>query len=55
MRMDAGRDPDDPEVAALVGELSLREVDFWIWWARRQVRGSRQPGGRRDDEPADRA
>ncbi|MFF7195644.1 hypothetical protein ACFZAM_18330 [Streptomyces sp. NPDC008079] len=53
--MDTGRDPDDPEVAALIGELSLREVDFWIWWASHQVRGSRQPGGRRDDEPADRA
>ncbi|MFF6956330.1 hypothetical protein [Streptomyces sp. NPDC008317] len=53
--MDTGRDPDDPELTALVGELSLREVDFRTWWASHQVRGSRQPGGRRDDEPADRA
>ncbi|MFF7153216.1 hypothetical protein [Streptomyces sp. NPDC008139] len=54
LRMEAGRDPDDPELAALVGELSLRDEDFRIWWASHQVRGPRQliktyrhPRGRR--------
>jgi hypothetical protein len=42
LRMEAGRHPDDPALAALaalVGELSLRDPDFRTWWASHQVRG----------------
>jgi transcriptional regulator with XRE-family HTH domain len=37
LRMEAATDPDDPELAALVGELSLRDADFRTWWAERHV------------------
>ncbi|MFI6996319.1 helix-turn-helix domain-containing protein [Nocardia sp. NPDC050175] len=37
LRMEAARDPDDPELARLVGELSLRDKDFRTWWAEHQV------------------
>ena len=33
LRMEAARDPDDPELAALVGELSVQDADFRTWWA----------------------
>jgi transcriptional regulator with XRE-family HTH domain len=39
LRMEAGRHPDDPALAALVGELSSRDPDFRTWWATHQVRG----------------
>ncbi|SEG26213.1 Helix-turn-helix domain-containing protein [Actinacidiphila yanglinensis] len=42
LRMEAGRTPHDPALAALVGELSLRDQDFRTWWAGHQVRGPRQ-------------
>jgi hypothetical protein len=42
LRMEAGRNPDDPAVTALVGELSVQEPDFRTWWASHQVRGPRQ-------------
>jgi hypothetical protein len=32
LRMEAARDPDDPHLAALVGELSVRDADFRTWW-----------------------
>jgi hypothetical protein len=35
--MEAASDPDDPELAVLVGELSLQDNDFRIWWASHQV------------------
>ena len=38
LRLDAGRHPDDPAMAALVGELSMHSPDFRRWWAARDVR-----------------
>ncbi|MFJ9392164.1 helix-turn-helix domain-containing protein [Nocardioides sp. NPDC101246] len=37
LRMEAAKDPDDPELAVLVGELSVRDSDFRTWWAERYV------------------
>ncbi|MFF5553188.1 helix-turn-helix domain-containing protein [Streptomyces olivaceoviridis] len=37
LRMEAAADPDDPELARLVGELSLRDTDFRTWWAEHRV------------------
>ena len=42
LRMEAGRTPHDPALAALVGELSVRDPDFRTWWASHRVRGPRQ-------------
>jgi transcriptional regulator with XRE-family HTH domain len=42
LRMEAGRNPNDPALTALVGELSLRDPDFRTWWGSHQVRGPRQ-------------
>ncbi|MFR9726643.1 helix-turn-helix domain-containing protein [Streptomyces sp. MS19] len=39
LRRSAGRHPDDPAIAALVGELSVKSEDFRVWWARHDVRG----------------
>lgn len=33
LRMDTSRYPDDPRLAALIGELSMRDEDFRRWWA----------------------
>jgi transcriptional regulator with XRE-family HTH domain len=33
----AGRHPHDPQLAALIGELSLRDEDFRRWWADHDV------------------
>ncbi|MEU2022070.1 helix-turn-helix transcriptional regulator [Streptomyces sp. NPDC016469] len=38
LRLDAGLHPDDKELAALVGELSLRSEDFRRLWADHQVK-----------------
>jgi transcriptional regulator with XRE-family HTH domain len=40
LRMAAAADPDDPELARLVGELSVQDPDFRTWWAERRVTGS---------------
>ncbi|MFE6931944.1 helix-turn-helix domain-containing protein [Streptomyces sp. NPDC057699] len=32
LRMEAGRNPQDQRMAALVGELSMRDDDFRRWW-----------------------
>ncbi|MGW1203753.1 helix-turn-helix domain-containing protein [Streptomyces cyaneofuscatus] len=32
LRMEAGRDPEDPRMAALIGELSVRDDAFRRWW-----------------------
>ncbi|MFJ2867803.1 hypothetical protein [Kitasatospora sp. NPDC087314] len=40
--MEVGRHPDDRALAALVGELSVRDPDFRLWWAGHRVRGPRQ-------------
>ena len=37
LRMEAAKDPDDPELARLVGELSLQDADFRAWWGERHV------------------
>lgn len=42
LRNEAGRTPDDPDLLALIGELSARDADFRQWWASHQVRGARQ-------------
>ncbi|WP_433438414.1 helix-turn-helix domain-containing protein [Nonomuraea sp. CA-141351] len=39
LRFDAGRHPDDPQLATLVGELSLHSADFRRLWADHGVRG----------------
>ena len=33
----AGRHPDDPQLAELIGELSVRDSDFRRWWADHDV------------------
>jgi transcriptional regulator with XRE-family HTH domain len=33
LRMEAARDPHDPRLAALVGDLSVQDPDFRTWWA----------------------
>ena len=40
LRMEAAADPDDPELARLVGELSVQDDDFRAWWAEHRVSGS---------------
>ena len=37
LRREAARDPDDPDLAALVEELSLRDKNFRQWWTVHQV------------------
>ncbi len=37
LRMEAAKDPDDPDLAVLVGELSVQDSDFRNWWATHQV------------------
>jgi transcriptional regulator with XRE-family HTH domain len=39
LRMEAGRHPDDPDLIALVGELSIRDPDFRAWWTSHPVHG----------------
>ncbi|MCO5993364.1 helix-turn-helix domain-containing protein [Actinoallomurus rhizosphaericola] len=40
LRMEAAADPDDPELARLVGELSVQDTDFRTWWAEHRVNGA---------------
>jgi len=35
LRMEAAHEPDDPDLALLVGELSVQHEDFRTWWAAR--------------------
>ncbi|MEU6840425.1 helix-turn-helix domain-containing protein [Streptomyces sp. NPDC046716] len=37
LRMEAATDPDDQDLASLVGELSVRDKDFSTWWAEHRV------------------
>ncbi|TQL03111.1 helix-turn-helix domain-containing protein [Cellulomonas sp. SLBN-39] len=39
LRMDAGAHPDDPALAALVGELSVKSEEFRRLWATHDVKG----------------
>lgn len=41
LRMDAGRYPEDPALARLIGELSLKDEDFRHWWSTHRVRAQR--------------
>ncbi|MFG2305131.1 helix-turn-helix domain-containing protein [Actinacidiphila glaucinigra] len=41
LRMEAGRYAEDPALAALVGELSVKDADFRSWWGSHRVRGAR--------------
>jgi transcriptional regulator with XRE-family HTH domain len=40
LRMEAAADPGDPELAWLVGELSVADPDFRVWWAEHRVRSA---------------
>jgi transcriptional regulator with XRE-family HTH domain len=40
LRMEAAADRDDPELARLVGELSVQDADFRTWWAEHRVNSS---------------
>ncbi|MFI9311385.1 helix-turn-helix transcriptional regulator [Streptomyces triculaminicus] len=37
LRWEAGRYPDDPHLAGLIGELSVKSEDFRRWWAEHPV------------------
>ncbi|MDL5156218.1 helix-turn-helix transcriptional regulator [Actinomycetospora termitidis] len=37
LRLDAGRYPDDPRTADLVGELAVKSEDFNRWWGHQKV------------------
>ncbi|HEY1698831.1 MAG TPA: helix-turn-helix transcriptional regulator [Trebonia sp.] len=37
LRMEAASEPDDPELARLVGDLSVSDPDFRAWWGERHV------------------
>ncbi|MET7508497.1 helix-turn-helix domain-containing protein [Streptomyces albidoflavus] len=37
LRMEAARDPQDPRLTALVGELSVQDEDFRRWWGAHHV------------------
>jgi transcriptional regulator with XRE-family HTH domain len=50
MRMEAARKPDDPRLAELVGDLSIRDVQFRQWWAGTHVAVKRR-GTRRYNHP----
>ncbi|MFD5179661.1 helix-turn-helix domain-containing protein [Nocardia sp. NPDC058379] len=43
LRMEAARDPDDPRLSELVGDLSIKDPHFSRWWADHQV--ARQTSG----------
>jgi hypothetical protein len=40
LRMEAATDPGDPDLAVLVGELSVQDADFRSWWAAHRVTGA---------------
>jgi transcriptional regulator with XRE-family HTH domain len=50
LRLAAGRHPDDPGVAELIGELSMRSEEFRRLWARRDVR-EKSHGTKQLDHP----
>lgn len=37
LRMEAVADPDDPDLAHLVGDLAIQDPDFRTWWAEHHV------------------
>ena len=50
LRLYAGRHPDDPQLAELVGELSVKSPEFRRWWADHNVR-ERSHGTKRYHHP----
>jgi transcriptional regulator with XRE-family HTH domain len=50
IRMEAARKPDDPRLAELVGDLSIRDAQFGQWWAGTNVAVKRR-GTRTYDHP----
>lgn len=50
LRLDAARHPDDPLLAELVGELSVKSPEFRRWWADHNVR-ERSHGSKRFHHP----
>jgi hypothetical protein len=38
LRAAAGAEPDDPRLAELVGEMSVKSSEFRTWWARYEVK-----------------
>jgi len=50
LRMEAARKPDDPRLAELVGDLSIRDARFRHWWAGTHVAVKRR-GTRRYNHP----
>lgn len=50
LRLDAGRHPDDPLLAELVGELSVKSAEFATWWAENRV-AERRDGLKRLNHP----
>jgi transcriptional regulator with XRE-family HTH domain len=51
LRLYAGRFPDDPRLAELVGELTIKSADFRTWWNAHQVH-ERTHGTKRMTHPA---
>jgi len=41
LRMEVARDAEDPQLAQLVGELSVQDADFRTWWAEHYVNDAR--------------
>jgi transcriptional regulator with XRE-family HTH domain len=39
LSMESSMHPDDPHLIALVGELSIRDPDFRVWWSSHPVHG----------------
>lgn len=37
LRLDAGRHSENPRLASLIGELSMKREDFRRWWAEHPV------------------
>jgi transcriptional regulator with XRE-family HTH domain len=50
IRMEAARNPDDPRLAELIGELSIRDREFRQWWAGHDVAFKRR-GARTYNHP----
>jgi len=50
LRLYAGRHPTDPQLAELVGDLSIRDSDFRRWWADHEVH-TRSYGTKRYHHP----
>ncbi|MEU6235617.1 helix-turn-helix transcriptional regulator [Kitasatospora sp. NPDC047058] len=50
LHLEAGRRPDDPRLAELIGELSMRSEEFRRWWAEHPV-GDKTSGRKRFHHP----